>query len=378
MKTVAEFMATSLLTAAPRETVTAVVRRLTDHGIGGLPVLEGGAIVGMVTLKDLVGQPPYRPVQEVMIRDVLTVAPTERITDAYALMDSRRIGRLPVVDHGVLVGIVTRGDLLKELGRLTDPMTDLPWSGTLRQEAADLLKEGREVSVLFIDLDDFGIVNKLYGHVVGDRVITAVARLLREATDGNSDVICRYAGDEFAIVTTRTMEAAMALALQLRQAIVASDVPGAPPGAVSAAIGIAGGKRSVERHDIHYDATVDDLITMASRASTMAKRTKSRILHSSQMPTAVRAEPGGDRVAIRRIDLGIEDGQGTATVELELDGRRVTGQAQGSVLGSGGLRLLVDATMHAVRHWLPAPWDVAVEEIARTSLDVGAVHGGSA
>src|SRR5207249_9858952 len=40
MKTVAEFMATSLLTAAPRETVTAVVRRLTDHGIGGLPVLE--------------------------------------------------------------------------------------------------------------------------------------------------------------------------------------------------------------------------------------------------------------------------------------------------------------------------------------------------
>jgi len=375
MKTVAEFMATSLLTAAPRETVTAVVRRLTDHGIGGLPVLEGGAIVGMVTLKDLVGQPPYRPVQEVMVRDVLTVAPTERITDAYALMDSRRIGRLPVVDHGVLVGIVTRGDLLKELGRLTDPMTDLPWSGTLRQEAADLLKEGREVSVLFIDLDDFGIVNKLYGHVVGDRVITAVARLLREATDGNSDVICRYAGDEFAIVTTRTMEAAMALALQLRQAIVASDVPGAPPGAVSAAIGIAGGKRSVERHDIHYDATVDDLITMASRASTMAKRTKSRILHSSQMPTTVRAEPGGDRVAIRRIDLGIEDGQGTATVELELDGRRVTGQAQGSVLGSGGLRLLVDATMHAVRHWLPAPWDVAVEEIARTSLDVGeAVH----
>src|SRR5207247_9466769 len=81
------------------------------------------------------------------------------------------------------------------------------------------------------------------------------------------------------------------------------------------------------------------------------------------------------RVAIRRIDLGIEDGQGTATVELELDGRRVTGQAQGSVLGSGGLRLLVDATMHAVRHWMPAPWDVAVEEIARTSLDVGeAVH----
>ena len=115
---------------------------------------------------------------------------------------------------------------------------------------------------------------------------------------------------------------------------------------------------------------------MASRASTMAKRTESRILHSSQTPTASRAEAGGeDRVAIRRIDLGVEDGRGTATVELELNGRRVTGQAQGSVLGSGGMRLLVDATMSAVRHWLPQPWDVVVEEITRTPLDSGeAVH----
>ncbi len=376
MKTVAEFMAKSLVTGAPGETVTAVARRLTERSIGGLPVMENGSIVGIVTLKDLVGQPPYRSVREVMTRDVVTVAPSERITDAYAVMDTRRIGRLPVVDQGALVGIVTRGDLLKELGRLTDPMTDLPWPGTLRQEAADLLKAGREISVLFIDLDDFGIVNKLYGHVVGDRVIKSVAALLREKTDPESDVICRYAGDEFAIVTTRTGDGAMALALVLREATAATEVPGAPPGAVSAAIGIGGGKRSIERLDIHYDATVDDLITMASRASTMAKRTESRILHSSQVQTASRLEPGGEeRVAIRRIDLGIEDGRGTATVELELNGRRVTGRAHGSVLGSGGIRLLVDATVTAVRHWLPPRWDVAVEEIARTPLDSGqAVH----
>src|SRR2546428_3457453 len=204
----------------------------------------------MVTLKDWVGKPPYRAVREVMTRDVGSGPPAARITDAYAIMDGRRIGRLPVVDHGALVGIVTRGDLLKELGRLTDPMTDLPWSGTLRQEAADLLKAGREVSVLFIDLDDFGIVNKLYGHVVGDRVIKTVALLLREKTDPESDVICRYAGDEFAIVTTRTVVAATALALLLREAIVATEVAGAPPGAVSAAIGVGGGKSSLEPHGL--------------------------------------------------------------------------------------------------------------------------------
>lgn len=376
MKTVAEFMATTVILAGPGETVTVVARRLTEHGIGGVPVTDAGHIVGIVTLKDLVGQPPYRPVREVMTREVVTVAPTERITEAYAVMDSRRIGRLPVVERGALVGIVTRGDLLKELGRLTDPMTDLPWSGTLRQEAADLLKAGREISVLFLDLDDFGIVNKLYGHVVGDRVIRAVAALVRANTDPETDVICRYAGDEFAIVTTRTVDGAMTLAQQLRQGVVSLDVSGAPPGAVSASIGVAGGKRSVERHNIHYDATVDDLITMASRASTMAKRTEQRILHNLQAPAAPRTEPDGDRrVAIRRIDLGVEDGRGMATVELERDGRRVTGQAHGSVLGSGGMRLLVEATVTAIRHWLPPQWDVAVEDIARTPLDHGeAVH----
>lgn len=376
MRTVAEFMAKTVITAAPGETVTAVAHRLTERGIGGLPITEAGAIVGIVTLKDLVGQPPYRPVREVMVREVVAVGSGERITDAYTVMDTRRIGRLPVVDAGRLVGIVTRGDLLKELGRLTDPLTELPWSGTLRKEAADLLKAGREITVLFIDLDDFGIVNKLYGHVVGDRVITAVAVLLRDRTDPASDVICRYAGDEFAIVTTRTVEESIAQARVLREGIVALDVPGAPPGAVSASVGVAGGKRGAERQDIHYDATVDDLITMASRASTMAKRTESRVLHGAQMPIPGPARGNGQRrVAIRRIDLGIEEGRGTATVELERDGRRVTGQAEGSILGTGGLRLLVEATVTAVRQWLPPHWDVAVEEIARTPLDQGeAIH----
>jgi len=76
-------------------------------------------------------------------------------------------------------------------------------------------------------------------------------------------------------------------------------------------------------------------------------------------------------VAIRRIDLGIEEGRGTAAVELEFDGRRVTGRAEGPVLGTGGLRLLVEATVGALRNWLPSQWEVAVEEITRTPLEYG-------
>jgi diguanylate cyclase (GGDEF)-like protein len=370
-------MAKAVITAAPQETVTAVVRRITGAGVGGAPIVEGDRVVGLVTLEDLVGQPPYRPIHEVMTRDVVTAPPSARITDVYALMTQHHVSRMPIVEGGVLVGIVTRGDLLQELGRLTDPLTDLPWSGTLRQQAADLLKEGREISVVFMDLDDFGLANKLYGHVVGDRVIQAVGALLRDKTSSDTDVISRYAGDEFAIVTTRSVEESLALAHDLRTAVLALDVAGAPPGSINASFGVAGGKRATERHDIHYDATVDDLLTMASRASTLAKRTTARVLHSSQVKTVTPPGPADEdrRIVIRRIDLGVEDGRGEAIVELEYDGRRVTGRAEGSVLGSGGLRLLVDATVTAVRPWLPPQWQVVVEEIARTPLDRGeAVH----
>ncbi|MGH2399019.1 MAG: CBS domain-containing protein [bacterium] len=370
MTTVGQLMVSPVVTVSPAETVAAAVHRLREHDIGAVPVVADGRLVGMVTLKDLLGQPPYRPVRELMTKSLVTVSPTEPVTAAYERMDSNRIGRMPVVEEGKLVGIITRTDLLRELGKLTDPLTDLPWSGSLRQHGADLLKQGREISVLFIDLDDFGIVNKLYGHVVGDNIIKAVAAVLVGATDAETDFLSRYGGDEFAIITTRGSSGAEDLARRLRQAIVQLAVPGAPPGATSGSIGIAGGKRVQERHDVHHEATVDDLITMASRASTMAKRTEKHVLQGAA-PVATSAQSaGGDahRLIIRRIDLGVNDTKGTATVEIEHDGRRVSGHAEGPVLGMSGLRLLVEATLGAVRQVLTPGWDLALEEISRTGL----------
>lgn len=371
MKTVGQLMSSPVVTIGPADTVAAAVARLRQHDIGALPVVDGRVLVGIVTIRDLLGHPPYRPIREIMNASVLTVAPTEPVTGAYALMDDRGVGRLPVVADGHLVGMVTRSDLLHELGKLTDPLTDLPWSGALRQHGATLLKEGREIALIFVDLDDFGIVNKLYGHVVGDNIIKAVAGLLLERTDPETDFLCRYGGDEFAIVTTRDLETVEEQARVLRQAIVDMAVPGAAPGAISASIGIAGGKRVQERADVHHEATVDDLITMASRASTMAKRTEQHIMQgASQSNAAAPAPPPGEmrRVIVRRVDLGVEGARGTATVELEHNGRRATGTVQGPLLGMSGLRLLVEATLGAVRQFLTPGWDLALEEISRTSI----------
>jgi len=369
MKTVGQLMGSPVIFIAPTETVAAAVARLREHDIGGLPVVDRGRLVGMVTIHDLLGRPPYRPVREIMSSSVVTVSPSEPVTSAYALMDAHGIGRLAVVEGNTLVGVVTRADLLRELGKLTDPLTELPWSGSLRQHGADLLKEGREIAVIFIDLDDFGVVNKLYGHVVGDNIIKAVAALLLARTDPETDFLCRYGGDEFAIVTTRDIEAAEVLARELRQAIVGVAVPGAAPGTISGSIGIAGGKRVQERQDVHHEATVDDLITMASRASTMAKRTEKHILQGARTaasPAAVAAP--SRRILIRRVDLSVAATRGVATVELEHGGRQASGQAEGPVLGMSGLRLLVEATLSAIRQYLAPGWELALEEISRTAL----------
>lgn len=371
MKTVSQLMAKPVVTARPNETVSAAVERFRAYDIGGMPVVADGQVVGIVTLRDLLGQPSYRPIREVMSRQIVTVPPSESITSAFALMDEYRLDQLPVVDHGGLVGILSRSGLMHELGKLTDPLTELPWAGALRQQAATLLRSGREVSILFIDLDGFGSVNKEYGHVIGDRVIRAIADILLQHTDPQNDFICRYGGDEFAIVTTRAAVDCEELAARLREAIGGLTVPGIPSGIVGASVGIAGGTRTTAREEIHHEATVDDLITMASRASTVAKTTDRRVVHGHAIE-AERSPLGNERrVAIRRINLEIADGKGLATVELGRDDQRWQGEARGPVLGSGGLRLLVEAAVAALRQVLPKGWELAVEQVTRTALAGG-------
>src|SRR3970040_2062302 len=127
-------------------------------------------------------------------------------------MEGRRVSQLPVVDNGSVVGLVTTEALLRALDRPLDPLTELPWAITLRERAVEFLKAGRESAIIFLDLDNFGQVNKQLGHVVGDNVIKAIARALLGITDSSFDLLCRYAGDEFAILTTRRRDQAEALA----------------------------------------------------------------------------------------------------------------------------------------------------------------------
>ena len=95
------------------------VRLLAERKIGALPVLDNGDVVGIMSERDLVyclnrdGESVLgRPVRELMSAPTITIEPRIPVLVALSEMTHRRIRHLPVVDGGKLIGIVSIGDLV--------------------------------------------------------------------------------------------------------------------------------------------------------------------------------------------------------------------------------------------------------------------------
>lgn len=124
-----EVMSKHLVTLAADETVSLAEQLMTAMDARHLPVLaDGGHLVGLVSDRDLLAaaastladadaraQRQRVPVDEIMSRDLRVVEPTTRLLDAALMMRTFKIGCLPVVEDGTLVGIVTESDLLDVL-----------------------------------------------------------------------------------------------------------------------------------------------------------------------------------------------------------------------------------------------------------------------
>ncbi len=111
-----DIMSFPVFAVQPDETVESVHAQLRERGHTGAPVMDGEKLVGVISIRDLVKleRPTQRsaPVKAFMKRDVVTVAPEASISTALRLMVKHDIGRLPVLEEGRLVGIVTRSDLM--------------------------------------------------------------------------------------------------------------------------------------------------------------------------------------------------------------------------------------------------------------------------
>jgi len=386
MKTVEQVMTPGVATVDAGKTVSDAIAVMLDHNVSLLPVIDGERLVGVITMRDLLRALPYRPIVDVMQRDVPTVPASMLITNAYVVMEEQQLSQLPVVDNDRVVGVLTRESILRELGLPIDPLTELPWAAALRERAISYLKDGREIAIIFFDLDNFGTVNKQFGHVAGDRYIKAVADALQATIDISKDLLCRYAGDEFAILTTRLRDDAESLGRRALDAIAAAKpLEVSSDFSLIASMGIAGGKRTTEREDVHFEATVDDLITLASRQTTRAKIEK-----SGSAPHTADAEPDGrmrlssaeqprrhldepSRLRLRRVSLVTVRGEVTAAVELGMGSGRHFGEVKGPGLGMAPWRMLAYATAQAVNRMLPRGWKAAVDEVHIISTSAGSL-----
>jgi diguanylate cyclase (GGDEF)-like protein/PAS domain S-box-containing protein len=91
-----------------------------------------------------------------------------------------------------------------------DPLTDLPnrllFQDRLEQSLTHAKRRGTKAAIVFIDLDRFKVINDTFGHTVGDALLVAVAKRLREAVRAD-DTVARLSGDEFCLILNEILSA---------------------------------------------------------------------------------------------------------------------------------------------------------------------------
>jgi CBS domain-containing protein len=90
---------------------------MKDLNVGAIPIVENNQLVGMITDRDLVVRgiaekhAGSNPVTNVMSDNLVTITPEASVEEAAHLMAQHQVRRLPVVEHGQLIGILALGDL---------------------------------------------------------------------------------------------------------------------------------------------------------------------------------------------------------------------------------------------------------------------------
>lgn len=117
--TASDIMSATVKLISSHETISKASELMKRYGHSGLPVVEKGKVVGIITRKDIdkaiSHHLSHAPVKGFMSRNLTFVEADEKVEKLMKLMTEKGIGRLPVFKEGKLVGIVTRTDLLKAL-----------------------------------------------------------------------------------------------------------------------------------------------------------------------------------------------------------------------------------------------------------------------
>jgi CBS domain-containing protein len=192
-----DVMTWGAITVGPDESVTRAVRLMLQNKISGLPVVDDeGEFVGIVTEGDFLrrgelGTQRQRPrwlefllgpgrlaaeyvqasgqkVAQVMTREAKTISPETPLEEVVRLMEHHRVKRLPVVQDGKLVGIVSRADLLHALGSVARDLKPVDGDdATIREQIMAECAKQRWAPHINVVVRD-GVV-ELWGVITDDR-----------------------------------------------------------------------------------------------------------------------------------------------------------------------------------------------------------------
>jgi len=112
----------TVYTITPAASVFDAVKLMAEKSIGALVVLEGEKVVGIITERDysrkivlLARSSKETAVRDIMTTSVMYVLPNHTSEECMALMTEHRLRHLPVIDQGKLIGLISIGDLVKDI-----------------------------------------------------------------------------------------------------------------------------------------------------------------------------------------------------------------------------------------------------------------------
>ena len=354
----------------PNHMVATAAHVMQGHMIKAAAVLTDTELVGFVTLDRVLAMPKSARVRTIVQPIALRLDESTPIRSAAKRLIEEDVEVAAVFRRDEFRGLLSSNMLLRELGRSWDPLTDLAWSNRLREWGTAELEQGNEITVVFIDVDDFGDYNKKHGHVVGDEVLKQIAETLQAQIDPASEVLVRFGGDEFAVGTSLGRFAAEQKFAPIESLQLEIEDVSDP---VTVTVGFAGGKRTKDRQHVHAASMLDNLINLASREC-MAKKRGGR--PSQADPGETYDEPAIDipepvaaaaekTYEVRLVSVDEENPERPVAVTLTVSGVDGTGAAMPE--GRGLMESVAEAAAHAIERIHP---DVELT-ISQTVVDAG-------
>jgi two-component system cell cycle response regulator len=155
----------------------------------------------------------------------------------------------------------------------------------LRYEVEKSRRYKTPLSLLFLDIDDFKLINDTLGHLQGDHVMRRVGSILKKGVR-HADLLCRYGGDEFVVLLSQTsLDQAMILAERLRLLTVESSLNPLGHGLkATVSIGVS---------ELEPEMSAEELLKAADQAHYRAKEGgKNRVVGST--PAALKEKPASN------------------------------------------------------------------------------------